>query len=244
MPYTAHGTVPDIIINPHAIPSRMTIGQLMECVLGKACCMIGEQGDGTPFQETNMEAIGDVLERHGFNRSAEEVVYNGHSGLPLKVTMFIGPTYYQRLKHMTVDKCHSRSASGPVTALVRQPAEGRARDGGLRLGEMEVWCKESHGIMHFLKERLMDCSDNFRIFSCNKCGMLANANPVRNFYKCQNCENVTSFSELRVPYAFKLLSQEIEAMCIATRYNAGGGKAAGDVWSRERPRAIPPPPPK
>ena len=218
MPYTRQGIVPDIIINPHAIPSRMTIGQLMECILGKSCCFSAEQGDGTPFRDVDIDQIGDILEAHGFNRHGDEIVYNGETGRECNVRLFIGPTYYQRLKHMTADKCHSRGANGPVTALVRQPAEGRARDGGLRLGEMEVWCHYAHGMMHFLKERMMDCSDNYRVFVCNKCGMIAVANVERNSFQCNSCKNLTTFSEIRIPYAMKLLTQEIEAMGIATRF--------------------------
>ena len=219
MPFTREGIVPDLIVNPHAIPSRMTIGQLMECVLGKACCFNAEPGDGTPFRDTNLDDIGATLEAAGFNRHGDEVVYDGLTGRECAVRLFIGPTYYQRLKHMTADKCHSRAANGPVTALVRQPAEGRARDGGLRLGEMEVWCQYAHGMMHFLKERMMDCSDNYRVHVCNKCGMLAVANAERNIFKCEACRNYVAFSEIRIPYAMKLLTQEIEAMGIATRFN-------------------------
>jgi DNA-directed RNA polymerase II subunit RPB2 len=218
MPFTRQGIVPDIVINPHAIPSRMTIGQLMECILGKACCFTAEQGDGTPFRDVNVDEIGDILQAHGFDRHGDEIVYNGETGRECNVRLFIGPTYYQRLKHMTADKCHSRAANGPVTALGRQPAEGRARDGGLRLGEMEVWCQYAHGMMHFLKERMMDCSDNYRVFVCNRCGMIAVANVERNSFQCNSCKNLTTFSEIRIPYAMKLLTQEIEAMGIATKF--------------------------
>ena len=223
MPFTQDGVVPDAIINPHAIPSRMTVGQLMECVLGKACCMSAKYGDATPFDDRNpcIDEIGRSLEAFGLQRHGNEVMVDGLTGRVMTAHVFVGPTFYQRLKHMTTDKCHARSANGPVTSLVRQPAEGRARDGGLRLGEMEVDCLVSHGISHFLKERLMDASDNYRIFVCNECGMLATYNSSSNAGFCSPCKNASNFSELRVPYAFKLLTQEIETMGVGVRYLAG-----------------------
>ena len=219
MPVTTDGITPDIIMNPHAIPSRMTVGQLMECVLGKRCCYTGEYGDATPFADVDVNRIGETLERFGMERYANEVVMSGTTGKLMEADLFIGPTYYQRLKHMTTDKCHSRSANGPVTALVRQPAEGRARDGGLRLGEMEMGCLFCHGTMHFLKERVFDCSDGFRVFSCKQCGRVCNVNPEKDIHECKSCGNSTSFSELRMPYAFKLLGQECEAMGVSMRFN-------------------------
>jgi DNA-directed RNA polymerase II subunit RPB2 len=102
--------------------------------------------------------------------------------------------------------------------LTRQPAEGRARDGGLRLGEMEIECNWAHGIMHFLKERFMECSDNYRVFICKKCGMMANVNPEKNIYSCKSCKNITAFSEIRIPYSCKLLFQEIQTMGIAAKF--------------------------
>ena len=139
MPYTKDGIVPDIIINPHAIPSRMTIAQLMECVLGKSCCITGNFGDATIFNDTKIEDISKVLESHKFNRYGNEVLYSGLTGDQLKTSIFIGPTYYQKLKHMSIDKIHSRS-NGPIVSITRQPAEGRSAMGGLRFGEMERDC--------------------------------------------------------------------------------------------------------
>lgn len=531
MPFTSDGIVPDIIMNPHAVPSRMTIGQLMECILGKACVASGELGDASPFTSQSVEAIGKLLASHGLHRHADEVMYNPRTGEQVPTAIFIGPTYYQRLKHMTVDKVHcltpdhevlttggwipiadvtledrvatlvgerlvyecplevlhfpdfngklysisnnmldlqttldhrmwvsvgesvdapmqlvpaceivgknvryqrdatwdapdyqfvlpgqtarempmdawllffgtwmaagwvhvqesthvvivtvhdelrtadmltaidtlgvqwwlgaryqivicdeqmykyfaevgdesgqtkrlpewvwmlsamqagglmeamllhdrassfftpssgladdimrlalhaglsanrfvhtehmwrvsivresdsrpntnaceeivdytgsvhclrvhsevfmvrrngkpvwtgnSRAANGPVVLLTRQPAEGRARDGGLRLGEMEIDCHWAHGMMHFLKERFMECSDNYRVFVCRRCGMMAPVNPERNIHNCKACKNTTHFCELRIPYAAKLLVQEIQSMSIATRF--------------------------
>ena len=147
MPFTKDGIQPDIIVNPHAIPSRMTIGQLMECLLGKLCCVQGCQGDATPFRGVSIKHISAELESHGYDGLGEEIMYNGMTGQQLKGKVFIGPTYYQRLKHMVADKHHSRSR-GPVQILTRQPVEGRAREGGLRFGEMERDCfTEDHQIL-------------------------------------------------------------------------------------------------
>jgi len=113
---------------------------------------------------------------------------------------------------------NSRSSNGPVVLLTRQPAEGRAREGGLRMGEMEVECNWGHGTLQFLKERLMDCSDNYRVFVCNKCGIMSNVNPEKNKYECKSCKNNTNFAQLRIPYACKLLFQEIQCMGIGTKF--------------------------
>jgi DNA-directed RNA polymerase II subunit RPB2 len=139
MPFSKDGLVPDIIMNPHAVPSRMTIGQIVECIMGKTGTILGKFGDATSFSEKNLNNLGEILENYGFHRHGKEVLYNGRTGKQLKVSIYIGPTYYQRLKHMVEDKYHSR-ATGPNVVLTRQPAEGRARDGGLRFGEMERDC--------------------------------------------------------------------------------------------------------
>jgi hypothetical protein len=219
MPFTKDGLVPDIIMNPHAVPSRMTIGQLMECIMGKSCVVKGTRGDGTPFTDINVEDLADSLQTCGLERYGNEIMYNSRTGEMMETEIFIGPTYYQRLKHLVQDKVHSRSNNGPVVMLTRQPAEGRARDGGLRLGEMEVECKWAHGCMQFAKERFMECSDNYRLFICKTCGMTATAaNPEKNIWLCKACKNTTNFSEIRLPYACKLLFQEIQTMNIAARF--------------------------
>lgn len=221
MPFTGEGIVPDIIVNPHAIPSRMTIGQLMECIMGKACAHLGTHANATAFNGVTVEQISDILEKCGMERHGNEIMYNSRTGEQIHTEIFIGPTYYQRLKHMVCDKIHSRSGNGPIVLLTRQAAEGRARDGGLRLGEMEVECNWAHGIMHFLKERFMECADNYRVFVCKKCGFMANVNPEKNVFCCKNCKNINDFSELRIPYAMKLLTQEIQTMSIGTRFQCG-----------------------
>jgi DNA-directed RNA polymerase II subunit RPB2 len=211
--------VPDIIINPHAIPSRMTIAQLIETLMGKACINLGTIGNATPFTNMSVENISDVLrDQCGMEPHGNELMYNSRTGEQIKTSIFIGPTYYQRLKHMVCDKIHSRNSNGPVVLLTRQPAEGRARDGGLRLGEMEVECNWAHGTSQFLKERFVECSDNYRSFVCKRCGNIANVNPTNDIYICHVCSNKTNFSEIRIPFASKLLFQEIQSMGINTKF--------------------------
>ena len=218
MPFTRTGLVPDIIINPHAIPSRMTVAQLMECIMGKACVSLGTFGDATPFSKLKVGDLTDLLQSHGIERHGNEIMYNSRTGEQLNTTVFIGPTFYQRLKHMVDDKIHSRAASGPVVMMTRQPAEGRARDGGLRLGEMEIECNWAHGTMQFLKERFMECSDNYRVHICRRCGMMATANPEKSIYSCKACKNINHFAEIRIPYACKLFLQEVQVMNIGARF--------------------------
>ncbi|KAL9625455.1 MAG: hypothetical protein Q9160_000518 [Pyrenula sp. 1 TL-2023] len=171
MPFTKDGVVPDLIINPHAIPSRMTIAHLIECQLSKLASLTGAEGDATPFTTVTVSQISDRLREYGFHSRGFEVMYNGHTGRKLMAQVFLGPTYYQRLRHMVDDKIHSR-ARGPTQILTRQPVEGRARDGGLRFGEMERDCMIAHGASSFLKERLMDVSDPFRVHVCDRCGLM------------------------------------------------------------------------
>ncbi|KAI9319066.1 DNA-directed RNA polymerase II subunit RPB2 [Dichotomocladium elegans] len=215
-PFTAEGITPDLIINPHAIPSRMTIGHLIECLLGKVSTLTGNEGDATPFTEVTVEAISQALAAQGYQQRGFEVMYNGFTGRKLNAQVFLGPTYYQRLKHMVDDKIHSR-ARGPVQILTRQPVEGRSRDGGLRFGEMERDCMISHGVAQFLKERLYDASDAYRVHVCDICGLMAIANLKRNQFECRACKNKTRVSAIHIPYACKLLFQELMAMNIAPR---------------------------
>jgi DNA-directed RNA polymerase II subunit RPB2 len=217
MPFNAEGICPDIIINPHCIPSRMTVSQLMECVLGKACVINGTYGDATPFTssstENAAERICDMLAKAGmkecvsYERTGWETLYNGMTGEPVKAKVFMGPTYYQRLKHMVADKMHSR-AQGHVTTLTRQPLEGRSRDGGLRFGEMERDCMIAHGASRFLKERLFDCSDPYQIIVCDQCGIITSSQS-----ECKACQK-DKVSTCNIPYAAKLLTQELIAMGI------------------------------
>jgi DNA-directed RNA polymerase II subunit RPB2 len=217
MPQTASGIVPDIIMNPHAIPSRMTIGQLMETLLSKLGCMAGCLGDASPFNGTTIDEISSHLrDNYGMEPYGNEIMYNGYTGRMMETSIFIGPCYYQRLRHCSADKMHSR-ASGPLVMLTRQPAEGRAREGGLRFGEMERDCVVAHGMAEFTKERLMECSDSFSCYSCKCCGLLAIANAEQSIWACRGCGNSTEFSHINIPYATKLLLQELETMNIGSR---------------------------
>ena len=217
MPTTASGLVPDIIINPHCIPSRMTIAQLMETLLGKMGRELGCLGDGSPFNNVTLEGLTKIMRDDlGLEPTGNEVLYNGYTGRQMETSIFMGPCFYQRLRHCSADKMHSRS-SGPLVMLTRQPAEGRAREGGLRFGEMERDCVVAHGITEFTKERFMECSDLFRCWSCQDCGLIAVVNPKEGIWNCKGCGNSTKFSAIEIPYAYKLLLQELETMCISSR---------------------------
>ena len=216
MPFTKDGLKPDIIINPHAIPSRMTIAQLKETLLGKALIQLGLFGDGTCFGNLDIATIKKQLQKCGYESNGNEVLYSGLTGEPLESSVFIGPAFYQRLKHMVSDKQHSRSI-GPMVNLTRQPAEGRSRDGGLRFGEMERDCMASHGAARFVKERLYDSSDAFSVHICNKCGLIASFNNQKNIHLCKTCQNRTDFKYVEIPYACKLMMQELISMNIAPR---------------------------
>jgi len=217
MPFNIQGITPDIIVNPHAIPSRMTVGHLIECLTSKVASLKGDEGDATPFQEVTVDDIAGDLHHHGYQKHGNEVMYNGHTGRKIDMMIFLGPTYYQRLKHMVDDKIFSR-AKGPVQILTRQPTEGRARNGGLRFGEMERDCMISHGAARFLKERLMDVSDQYRVHVCQNCGLFAIANLRQGSYYCNTCPQ-SKICQIYIPYACKLLIQELIAMHITPRLN-------------------------
>ena len=171
MPFTKDGVRPDIIINPHAIPSRMTIGRLVECIFAKMCCLDGVLGDATVFIPIDNSKIYKRLESNGFNKHGNEILYNGFTGRQIETEIFIGPTYYFRLKHMVAEKLNARGI-GKLAGLTRQPTEGRRRGGGLRIGEMERDTVLSHGISLFLKESMMERSDKYTWCACKRCGTL------------------------------------------------------------------------
>jgi len=232
MPFTRDGIRPDLIINPHAIPSRMTISQLIECIMGKASAIQGAFGDCTAFNNkgSKIGVYGEMLSNVGFHSSGNEILYNGMTGEQIETEIFIGPTYYMRLKHMVKDKINYR-ARGPQTALTRQPVSGRANDGGLRIGEMERDGVISHGAANFLKESMMERGDKYFMAVCNQTGMIAVYNPSKNLFispmadgplqftgsldgKTMNITNMTrfgrSFSVIEIPYSLKLLIQELQ----------------------------------
>jgi len=216
MPFTKDGVRPDIIINPHAIPSRMTIGQLKEMLLGRVLVELGLFGDGTSFGDLTVDNISQKLSELGFESNCNEILYNGLTGEQFESNIFIGPVFYQRLKHMVSDKQHSRSI-GPMVNLTRQPAEGRSRDGGLRFGEMERDCMVSHGASRFTRGRLYDASDKYQVHICKRCGLIAAYNDAMHIHHCHTCDNKTDFAYVEIPYAYKLLSQELITMNVAMR---------------------------
>jgi DNA-directed RNA polymerase II subunit RPB2 len=216
MPYTSNGLKPDIIINPHAIPSRMTIGQLKETVLGKVLVELGLFGDGTAFGDFEVKDICNLLLKAGYEAHGNELLYSGLTGEQMECSVFMGPVFYQRLKHMVNDKAHSRSI-GPMVNLTRQPAEGRSRDGGLRFGEMERDCMVSHGAARFTRGRMYDSSDKYSVHVCKKCGIIASYNDKMHIHLCHTCRNMTDFAFVEIPYACKLLFQELNTMNISPR---------------------------
>ena len=201
----------------NCIPSRMTIAQLMETLLGRLGCELGFLGDATPFnKKMTVPRLSEELQKRGLEPQGNEMLYCGYTGKQLATSVFMGPCFYQRLKHMVADKIHSRS-TGPLVMLTRQPAEGRARDGGLRFGEMERDVMIAHGASSFLKERMMEASDNFEVHVCKDCGLIGIANKEKNKWLCTGCRNTTNFSQVRIPYAYKLFLQELESMNISSR---------------------------
>ena len=216
MPFTASGDRPDIIINPHAIPSRMTIGQLKETLLGEVLVKLGLFGDGTSFGELTVDEISKKLLELGHECHGNKLLYSGLTGEQIECSIFMGPVFYQRLKHMVNDKHHSRSV-GRMVNLTRQPAEGRSRDGGLRFGEMEKDAMVSHGASRFTRERMYDVSDKYHVYICKKCGLVASYNNELHIHCCKTCDNRVDFAYVEIPYACKLLFQELTTMNVVPR---------------------------
>jgi len=216
MPFTSNGVRPDIIINPHAIPSRMTIGQLKETILGKVLLELGLFGDGTSFGDFDVKDICDELIKVGYEAHGNELLYNGLTGEQHECSVFMGPVFYQRLKHMVNDKAHSRS-NGPMVNLTHQPAEGRSRNGGLRFGEMEKDAMVSHGAARFTRGRMYDASDKYSVFLCKRCGIIASYNDKMHIHHCRSCDNRVDFAYVEIPYSCKLLFQELNTMNIVPR---------------------------
>lgn len=216
MPFNESGICPDMIMNPHGFPSRMTVGKMIELVGGKAGLLEGKRKFGTAFGGDSIKDIGEILVSYGYNYSGKDMLYSGITGEPLLAYIFMGPIYYQRLKHMVKDKVFAR-ARGPHVSLTRQPTQGRAREGGLRVGEMEKDCLIAHGTSLLLVERLLVSSDPFIGSICCKCGLMS--------YKgwCEYCKSGENVNEICIPYACKLLFQELESMNVIPRFTISSG---------------------
>ena len=211
MPFAENsGICPDLIMNPHGFPSRMTVGKMIELISGKAGVLNGTIRDGSAFAGDKVSDMCQMLQDYGYSYSGKDLVTSGITGKSMQCYIFMGPVYYQKLKHMVADKMHARSR-GPMTTLTRQPTEGRSREGGLRVGEMERDCLISHGSSLLVYERLMLSSDAFVSHVCRKCGLIQ--------YKdwCQNCKSGSHLASVRMPYACKLMLQELMSMNIAPR---------------------------
>ncbi len=217
MPFTADGVTPDIIVNPHAIPSRMTLGQLLEIIAAKASSLSGKNIDCSVFNEISEESIRDSLKKLGFRDDGKEAMYDGKTGKQFEAQILVGPCYYQKLHHMVANKIQSR-ARGPVTLLTKQPTAGRAKQGGLRLGEMEKDCLIAHGASLLLKERFS--SDKYKIPVCDKCGIVAIEDYVKGKKYCVVCKK-SKIIDIDMSYAFKLMLDELRCMGIYPKINVG-----------------------
>jgi DNA-directed RNA polymerase II subunit RPB2 len=228
MPFSKTGLVPDIIMNPHAIPTRMSMGQMFDSIIGKINAIQGTSYDGSSFDKLDVHNFAKILKKYGFDESGDEELRCGYTGKKLTAKIFIGPTYYQRLKHMVEDKIHARAGDGPVSLLTREPPKGRAQNGGLRIGEMERDCFIAHGMSHYLKEKYIDSVDKYTCYICDKCGIMAHKKINLNYYICPLCKGTKEISKINTSYNFKLLLQELMSIGVKpklilneTKYNKG-----------------------
>ncbi|EFN82912.1 DNA-directed RNA polymerase III subunit RPC2 [Harpegnathos saltator] len=210
LPFNDQGIVPDIIMNPHGFPSRMTVGKLIEILAGKVGILNGEFHDSTAFGGSKVDDLSEQMQKHGYNYLGKDCFYSGITGEPMEAYIYTGTVYYQRLKHMVQDKIHAR-AKGPRVVMTRQPTEGRSKDGGLRFGEMERDCLVAYGASMMLIERLMLSSDGVKVDVCNSCGLMGYSG------WCQSCRSNSNISSVTMPYACKLLLHELQSMNIVPR---------------------------
>jgi len=210
MPFTQDGIVPDIIYNPHGLPTRMTVGHFLEPLAAKVAALTGDIVYSPPFNPTPENEIRETLKSYGFKDDGKEILYDGKTGKRFEVEIFIGPCFYQKLDHLVSNKIHARSR-GPVTLLTKQPTEGRSKEGGLRLGEMEKDVLISHGAALVLKERFD--SDKAIIPICSECGLVAIFDRIKNRKYCPVCGE-TKIVDVEMSYAFKLMLDELKSMLI------------------------------
>ena len=216
MPRTMVGIIPDVILNPHALPSRMTIGKPIEGIMAKLAALKGTLSDGTTFLEVDVEKIADGLAEFGFARYGKERLYNGMTGEYMDTEIFIAPMYYQRLQKFVKDSVYS-VANGPTCALTRQPLNGMAVKGGLRLGEMEKDVLVAGGVMNMLQEKFFEASDGFDIYVCRTCGQQAIVNIEKGIFKCRTCSDKADIAKVTSSYSSKLFFEELNAMNVGTR---------------------------
>jgi DNA-directed RNA polymerase beta subunit len=216
MAHTSYGMAPDVIFNPHSLPSRMTINTPMEVLLAKVCAIKGVITDGTMFRKTNMPKVQAELEKLGFHSSGKEKLYNGMNGKAIDYAIFIGPVYYQRLQKFVSETIYAVS-QGSTDALTRQPLDGKSSNGGMRVGEMEKDVLVSNGVPRFLSEKFFEHSDVFPLYNCRGCGKQAVVNHKIGRYKCSKCGDDADIAEVQSSWSSKTFVQEIQSMGVGMR---------------------------